>query len=120
MLSEIRGARQIAGEGFRRWFTDNDLDLILWYGDDGQPLGFQLCYDKEDVERALTWTAAYGFQHNRIDAGEVPGRAKMTPLIIADGSFSPDTVAARFLRDSADLEPAIVTFVHEKLKSYPA
>ena len=57
MLAEIRNARQIAGEDFRRWFTDEEFDLIVWYGDDRSLVGFQLCYDKQDRERALTWTS---------------------------------------------------------------
>lgn len=58
MLNEIRNVRQIKGECSRRGFTDRYFDLIVWYDD----------------ERRLT-----GFQHNRIDAGEVPGHARMTP-----------------------------------------
>ena len=119
MLTEIRNARQVAGEGFRRWFTDDYFDLIVWYGDDGLLLGFQLCYDKQSIERALTWTAQHGFQHNRVDAGEVPGHSKMTPMIIADGAFGKEAVAERFRRESVLLETAIATFVHEKLKGYP-
>jgi hypothetical protein len=119
MLAEIENPRQVAGEGFRRWFTDEEFDLIVWYDDDRALVGFQLCYDKQNKERALTWTIEHGFQHNRIDAGEVPGRAKMTPLIIADGSFSRDPVAERFRRESAGLDPAIAVFVYRKLKEYP-
>ncbi|MGA2478014.1 MAG: hypothetical protein ABSG63_04605 [Spirochaetia bacterium] len=120
MLAEIQNTRQVAGEGFRRWFTDDYFDLIVWYGNDNALLGFQLCYDKQRQERALTWTTEHGFQHNRIDAGEVPGHAKMTPLIIADGAFNRDPVAERFRRESAALDPVIATFVYAKLKEYPA
>ena len=34
MLTEIQNARQIAGEGVRRWFTDDYFDLIVWYGEE--------------------------------------------------------------------------------------
>ena len=54
MLTEIEKTRQIPGEGIRRWFRDDELDLIVWYGDDGSIEGFQLCYDKLQHERALT------------------------------------------------------------------
>jgi len=59
MLTEIRNARQVEGEGFRRWFTDDYFDLIVWYGDQNAMIGFQLCYDKQGKERALTWTVEY-------------------------------------------------------------
>jgi hypothetical protein len=52
MLAEIRDVRQIPGEGFRRWFSDGDFDLIVWYAG-GEIAGFQLCYDKGRRERAL-------------------------------------------------------------------
>ncbi len=115
MLTEIRNARQVEGEGFRRWFMDEYFDLIVWYDDEKSLIGFQLCYDKQRRERALTWTRDHGFQHNRIDAGETPGHSKMTPIIVADGAFSRDNVADRFREASGGIEPGLARFVHETL-----
>ena len=42
MLTEIKGTRQIPGEGRRRWFRDDELDLIVWYEENGAIAGFQL------------------------------------------------------------------------------
>jgi hypothetical protein len=120
MLSEIRNPRQVPGEGFRRWFTDEYFDLIVWYDAARRLIGFQLCYDKDDHERALTWTAVSGFQHNRIDDGEIPGHSKMTPIIVADGSFNARPVAERFREASAAIEPGIAAFVSETLETYPS
>jgi len=119
MLTEIRNARQIEGEGFRRWFTDEYFDLIVWYADDRTLVGFQLCYDKLERERALTWTREHGFHHNQIDSGEIPGHAKMTPVIIADGEFNRDPVAERFRKASGQIEPAVARFVYETVRKYP-
>ncbi len=119
MLSEIRDARQVEGEGYRRWFTDDYFDLIVWYDDDRRLVGFQLCYDKQGRERALTWTLAHGFQHNRIDSGEVPGHSKMTPIIIADGAFNPRPVAERFRPASARIDPLIASFVLDTISRFP-
>jgi hypothetical protein len=119
MLSEIRDARQIRGEGFRRWFTDDYFDLIVWYDDEKALTGFQLCYDKQNRERALTWTREHGFQHNRIDAGEIPGHAKMTPVIVADGEFAAAPVATLFKRASASIDADIAQLVHETILRYP-
>ena len=99
MLSEIRNPRQVPGEGFRRWFTDEYFDLIVWY----------------DEARRLI-----GFQHNRIDDGEIPGRSKMTPIVVADGSFNARPVAERFREASAAIEPGIAAFVSETLNRYPS
>ena len=119
MLVEIPNTRQIAGEGIRRWFTDEYFDLIVWYDDTKTLIGFQLCYDKDGRERAVTWTREHGFQHNRIDAGEVTGHAKMTPIVLADGVFSRDPVADRFRSESREIEPGVASFVYETLKRYP-
>ena len=120
MLSEIRNPRQVEGEGFRRWFTDEYFDLIVWYDDARSLMGFQLCYDKQARERALTWTREQGYQHNRIDAGEVPGHAKMTPIIVADGTFSPASVVERFRQASTDIDAEVSRFVLDTLGAYPA
>jgi hypothetical protein len=118
MLAEIRDVRQVEGEGFRRWFTDDYFDLIVWY-EGGSLVGFQLCYDKQQHERALTWTREHGFQHDRIDSGETPGHSKMTPIIVADGVFSRDPVAERYRKASAEIDAGIARFVYETLRTYP-
>jgi hypothetical protein len=119
MLTEIRNARQVQGEGFRRWFTDEYFDLIVWYGDDGSLVGFQLCYDKKQRERALTWTVDHGFQHNRIDSGEAPGHAKMSPVIIADGEFGTADILGRFQKASTSMDAEIARFVGAAVEGYP-
>ncbi len=61
MLVEIEGVRQIPEEGPRRWFVDENMDLIIWYDSDLETiLGFQLCYDKKSVQRCLTWQKGEG------------------------------------------------------------
>jgi hypothetical protein len=129
MLAEIKGARQIPAEGFRRWFTDDFFDLIVWYDNPSPPdatpgtlaalKGFQLCYDKTGKERALSWTREGGFRHSRIDSGEVPGHAKMTPVIVADGEFSKDDVAELFKGEAAKIDPGLARFVYSAVKAYP-
>ncbi len=119
MLVEIHNTRQIDGEGFRRWFTDDYFDLIVWYDEQQALLGFQLCYDKEGRERAVTWTRERGFQHSRIDAGEVTGRAKMTPIVVADGAFNRDPIAERFHAESSEIDRAVAAFVYDTLRKYP-
>ncbi len=42
MIVEKKDARQIENEGFRRWFTDDFFDLIVWY-ENKEITGFQLC-----------------------------------------------------------------------------
>jgi len=120
MLTEIPNARQVVGEGPRRWFTDEYFDLIVWYGTEQSPIGFQLCYDKPTRERALTWTREHGYRHDKVDAGEIPGHAKMTPVIVADGAFDRNMVSRRLRREATAMDPGIAAFVLERLDSYPA
>jgi len=120
MLSEIANPRQVPGEGARRWFTDSYFDLIVWYEREGSAIaGFQLCYDKEREERALTWLRGKGFDHKRIDDGEVTGRMKMTPVLLPDGAFDYTAIAERFRRESESIDPEIRDFVYDTVMRYP-
>lgn len=122
MFVERKNVRQIAGEGFRRWFSDQYFDLIVWYEDKAQAdagvvAGFQLCYDKKGQERALSWRWAAGFSHDLVDSGEVPGYAKMSPVLQHGGEL-PETVIERFRYSSLDVDLLIVSLVCTKLEEY--
>ncbi len=121
MLDERKDVRQIEDEGFRRWFTDSSFDLIVWYEDDSmkKTVGFQLCYDKQGTERALTWRAKGGYLHNRVDDGEVPYSNKMTPVLVQDGAFDNVNIREMFLKSAAALEPELTELVKAKLDQYP-
>jgi len=97
MMKEATNIRQIEWDPKRRWFSSDYFDLIVWHSEEGEPIGFQLCYDKGRGERALTWKASVGYSHNRIDDGENhTGRYKATPILIADGAFDRNFIAKRF------------------------
>jgi hypothetical protein len=124
MLVERKNVRQIAGEGFRRWFSDEYFDLIVWYEDEPQSdftadavAGFQLCYDKRGQERALSWRREGGFSHDLIDAGEIPGQADMSPVLKPGGEF-PEAVAERFRSNSPKVGFSIQKVVCAKLSEY--
>ena len=72
MLREIPKVRQIEGEPHRRWFTDDHFDLVLWDDESRQIVGFQLCYDKHDGERAITWKEDSGFSLNGCNSDLLP------------------------------------------------
>jgi len=119
-LRELSDTRQIPGEPRRRWFSSPELDLIVWMGDAGDPVGFQLCYDKLAAERALTWRAGRGFDHTAVDNGEgMPMKHKATPLLVADGVFDNRRVSGIFREASATVPPPIRRFVTDTLARYP-
>ena len=119
MLAEVTNVRQTDGRR-RRWFWSEREDLIVWFSDDGALWGFQLCYDRDKQERALTWRADYGFSHERVDDGEAPGfDYKRTPILVQDGVFDAAGVLRAFLGASAAVPKSIVDFVAERIAHYP-
>jgi hypothetical protein len=114
MLKEFRSVRQEPGL-LRRWFTDEQMDLIVWYDEDGQLIGFQLCYDKLRDEHAFTWRPDVGAAHNRIDSGEVVPFVNRTPILVADGEFPAAQVAADFAARSQGIDDDIRQLVLDKL-----
>ena len=124
MLAEVKKARQVAGEGFRRWFMDSELDLIVWYADESQSQsqidGFQFCYDKATTEHAVTWLRGHGVVHHRVDDGELPFGAKMSPTLTADGTVDIPRIKRLFLENAHRLEPELVKFVASRLTVNPS
>ena len=99
----------------RRWFYDDDMDLLVWL--DGEQIhGFQLCYDKLSDQRALTWFVDRGFQQNRgYEKNKKIGVFKGSDLLIRDGVLDSSRVSARFKELSADIDNDISGFVYEKI-----
>ncbi|MBN1672756.1 MAG: hypothetical protein JXR37_17060 [Kiritimatiellae bacterium] len=121
MLQEIVPTRQVPGEPRRRWFTDKQMDLIVWYAADDRISGFQICYLEGTQQKALTWLAEKGFSHKDIDDGEHDPRThKMTPILVPDGQPDTRRVLNVFLELSEQLEPAVRRFVLDTLETYPA
>ena len=118
-LREIANVRQVPGEHRRRWFESRNEELIVWFADDGSILGFQLCYDRETKERALTWRAGSGFSHEKVDDGEAVGFAyKQAPILLPDGAFDAPRVLERFTEVASAVPSDIVNFISSKLALY--
>jgi len=121
MFSEISNVSQIKGEPKRKWFTDKDLELIIWLDENGKIIGFQLCYETEKESRAVTWLENAGYSHARIDEGEdrLPHH-KATPILIPGGIFDKKTIEERFASSSSGLPKEIARFISKKLSEYKA
>jgi hypothetical protein len=120
VLREIP-ARQVPGEPPRRWFTSSDIDLFVWIDDEGAATGFQLCYDKQSREHALTWTEAAGYTHMGVDGGESrPGRYKGTPILVANGCLDVQSILDRLREQGAEcLPPQFLRFIEDKVARLP-
>jgi hypothetical protein len=118
MLREIRDVKQASREPRRRWFSDANFDLILWVDPEDQIIGFQLCYDKESRQKALTWLKEKGYQHNRIDDGDNPGKMKASPVLEPNGHFDSEGIARRFLENKGDVPEKIADCVYDRIMNF--
>lgn len=120
MLFEILHVRQIPGEYYRRWFSDENLDLIIWYSMKKEIVGFQLCYKSGIDEKALTWFIDRGYSHHKIDDGEYhPSCFKMTPILIRDENFDNKNILNQFTKACKEIDYEIADFVCDVIKKYP-
>jgi hypothetical protein len=115
MLRELPRVRQVPAEPRRRWFADDYFDLIVWLGDWGEFVGFQLCYDLEGEERALTWKQGAGFSHQRVDSGDLQRPFKATPILVMDGDFDAAAVSQLFQEHSRQMDRQVAEFVLAKI-----
>jgi len=119
MLHEIRNVEQVPGEPPRRWFFSHEQDLLVWFGDDGTPVAFQLSYGKYRDEHAIRWKASRGFTHHRVDDGESGALTSDAPLLLPDGAFDAARVLTRFRELSAEVPREIANFVVARLREHP-
>jgi len=117
MLREIRNVKQYPGQLFRRWFNDDLLDLFVWYEAGGRIAGFQLCFDKDRQERALTYTDADGYSLNEVDAD---GSAwdMSSPVLVPGTEFPRVRLLAQLGERSEALDRRLFEYLIEKLKDY--
>ena len=119
MLLEVRNVEQVPGEPRRRWFFSHEQDLLIWFDDGGEPVGFQLSYGKYRNEHAIRWKAGKGFAHYGVDDGESGPAASDAPILVADGAFPASNVLRRFQELSAEMPQDIVEFVAARLREHP-
>lgn len=120
MLRELPEKKPLPGEKKRRWYFCHELDLVVWFDDVENPTGFQLAYNKYRNEHSISWQINEGFRHYVVDEGNLlPGESE-TPLLYVSGEFSASPVIDQFRSLSIEMPKHIVSFVIEKLLSYPA
>ena len=119
MFKEVPNVRQPKGDAKRRWFCDDDLELIVWFDENDSIIGFQLCYQAERQSKALTWLEDEGFHHTGVDDGEHKWFHDIsTPVLVPDGAFEKKAVEARFNAACQSLPQNISEFVKNKIKTY--
>lgn len=118
MLEEFTDvARERGGGGPRRWFSDEEMDLIVWPAADGGLAAFELCYGKSRTERAYAWRRGGALGHFAVDDGESTPLRNDTPVLTAGaGGGDRARVLADFLARAARLEKPIVDAVSAVLR----
>jgi len=115
MLHEQRNVRQVPGDHFRRWFSDENLEIVVWYEESGAIFGFQICYDPRERPRALTWTQKRGFSHAAIDGGEDKPTSNRTPMLSPSHDYDAAKLRDAFQSASGGLPAHERTFIEAKL-----
>lgn len=119
MLREIGHIKQTSGQPFRRWFNDELLDLFVWQEKGGRITGFQLCFDKETDERALTYSEADGYSLHDVHTEE--SSLDMGSPVLTRGAELPfPHLLALLAERGAGIDPRVLRYVTEKLEAYTA
>ncbi len=115
----MRHVRQDSTDSFRRWFFDDNFDLIAWYKPDGGLLGFQLYYDKAGNEKALTWFSTRGLSHHAVDSGEDSPWFNRSPMLVAaSGRSKMPRLLSSFRTSDEGLPSELKDLVRRKIQEY--
>jgi hypothetical protein len=118
MLAEVEPVAQVQrSAGSRRWFSDDELDLIVWYTESGEISGFQLCYDLRGAERAFTWKHG-SLIHTAVDSGDESPLHNRSPILVSCPVASVDKVIDEFKSRSQGIEPSIAALVLSTISSF--
>ena len=118
-MIEVRDVRQNPNEYTRRWFSDENSDLIVWYKPDETIEGFELTYDKTGDEKAIRWFADKGFSHYSVDAGEQSPLVNRTPILVAiSGKPEIKQVLSCFEASGKDIPVSLAVLIQSKLREY--
>ena len=118
-MIEIRDVRQVPNDYFRRWFSDDHFDLIVWYKPDDAIQGFELSYDKTGHEKAIRWLDDKGISHFSVDTGEQSPVVNRTPMLTTtEGRSEMERVLASFQASEEGLPGEVSALVQKKLREY--
>jgi len=118
LLRELGTGRLDGSHGVRRWFQDDDFDLYFWLDAAGAAHAFQLCYDRNGNEGAITWERSTGFGHDRVDSGEQSPKRAMTPILRTATAAPYFRIYNRFLAASTECPREVRDFVVARLREY--
>jgi hypothetical protein len=117
MLREIGNVRQRPGQPACRWFNDELLDLFVWHDESGRINGFQLCFNKDTTEHALTYSESDGYLLNDVQPEE--SSLDMGSPVLAHSTALPfPRLLALLAERGAGIDSRVLQYVMEKLEAY--
>lgn len=119
MLKEATNVTQIDGDPRRRWFWNNYLDLVVWFDDMDEIIGFQLYYDRHGDQAGLTWKEPSGYSQDNFEVREDPaGTYKPEAVIGFESMVRKEKIAEVFRKESLTVDKRIVDFIQKKIMSF--
>jgi hypothetical protein len=119
MLREISSTRQINVDKSKRWFTDSNMELFIWFKNQ-MPVSFQLSYNKCQLEHSINWNIKTGFTHYLIKPEHRHIRHRISSCYPAERTFDTRATAREFLRASEHINVSLADFIFARLLEYPA
>ncbi len=120
MLQEIASTHRINHRKLKRWFTDSDMDLFIWFKNQ-RPVCFQLSYNKRQHEHSISWHIDAGFSHSLIKPEKRHIKYRTPPAASSECecNFNPMSTARDFLQASDCIETTLADFIFARLIEYP-
>jgi len=118
MLKEISRFRGYKGPSDRRWFSDENMDLYVWFKH-MEPARFHLTFDKQGQERSISWDNESGFGNEHFDMLGLMAHAVGVELIEDRHVLNPTALASHFLHASDWIEPWLADFIYARLLEIP-
>ena len=110
---------QTPGQPSRRWFNDQFLDLFVWQDECGRIVGFQICFDKDTAERALTYSESDGYRFDNV-YGEESSLDMGSPVLSRAAELPFPLLLALLVERGAGIDARVLHYVIEKLEAYTA
>jgi hypothetical protein len=121
MLRELDNVRQDPGARRRRWFTGDEVELVVWVEPEGSVSSFHLYLTTASEQRVVVWRReSGGLAYFEVDDGE--GRAfshKATPILRPSAFDGPEEFSAAFERECGELDPELADVVRRALADQP-
>lgn len=118
MLKEISDLTQTSDDLKRRWFSDENLDLYVWYDNSDEISEFQISYNKHSNEQVLTWNNKSGLSNHGVDSGSTdPRKMKSSPIMTEESKHNIELVRNLFLESGQKLEHDLYDHVLSRLKA---